>query len=99
MACGAARRNGGVNELALGFVLVTLDACSRIGVWFQRYRMDAGKQGTSAGKESPYQYDPHNSDHNFLQPLPRNLCTMIAAASRQRQESSHNLLSLSTQTG
>ena len=36
-------RNGGVNEFALGFVLVTLDTGCRIGVWFERYRMDASK--------------------------------------------------------
>jgi hypothetical protein len=58
--------------------------------------MDASKQEICAGKENPRQYDPHNSGHNFLQPLPRNLCTMIAAASVAWQESPHNQLSLST---
>jgi hypothetical protein len=96
MTASTSGRNGGVNELALGFVLVTLDTRRRIGVWFQRNGMDASKQEISAGKESPHQNDPHYSGHNFLQPLPRNLCTMIAAGGGQRQESLHNQLSLST---
>ena len=95
---GAARCYGGMNELALGFVFVTLNACRRIGIWFQRYWMDGSKQLAGAGQQSPRQYDPHKSAHNCLQPLPRNLCTTIAAARVPRQESPHTHLSLSSQT-
>jgi hypothetical protein len=96
MTTGTTRRDGGVNELAFGFIFVTLNTGRRVGVGLQRYGMDASQQSAGAGKKSPRQYDPHNSDHNCLQPLPQNLCTMIAADDLHRQESSHNQLSLST---
>ena len=33
MTSGAPHRDCGVNELAFGFVFVTLDACRRTGIW------------------------------------------------------------------
>ena len=49
---GTAHRNRGVNELAFSFVLMALGALGGIGVLFQRYRMDSGKEEICAGDEA-----------------------------------------------
>lgn len=69
VATGAAGRNRGVGELALGFVRMALGALGRIGIFVQRNGMDAGKEQACASENRPPHNKTYNSGHNCLQGL------------------------------
>lgn len=63
-AC-AAHRNGRVDMLAFGFVLVTLGTFRSIRILVQRYGMDAGEYNLRADENDPPHEEPHCSAHHL----------------------------------